>query len=235
MRWIVSVFLSLTSLHLQAAVSLDRTRVIYPGGAKSISLTIHNNNNSLPYLAQAWLEDEKGNRVNSPFTILPPLQRLEPGMESLFKILALPQVRMLPQDRESIFYLNMREVPPRSNTPNTLQLALQTRIKFFYRPMSLLATSTNNNTPWQNAVEVSKHGRSARLDNPTPYYISFVEVTKDGNVVSKFEPVMLAPYGRITLPFGLGTRTSFTYIDDYGARRQLEYICASSCQLIKAE
>ena len=60
MRWIVSVFLSLTSLHLQAAVSLDRTRVIYPGEAKSISLTIHNNNNSLPYLAQAWLEDEKG-------------------------------------------------------------------------------------------------------------------------------------------------------------------------------
>lgn len=231
MRWIVSVFLSLISLHLQAAVSLDRTRVIYPGEAKSISLTIHNNNNSLPYLAQAWLEDEKGNKVNSPFTILPPLQRLEPGMESLFKVQALPEVARLPQDRESLLYFNMREIPPRSNTPNTLQLALQTRIKFFYRPASLLVAGASHKTPWQNGVEVIKQGGKTRLDNPTPYYISLVEAVVDGKVVGTFEPVMLAPHGSATLSFDMGARPSFTYIDDYGGRKQLYYRCANSCRL----
>ncbi len=45
---------------------------------------------------------------------------------------------LLPQDRESLFYFNLREIPPRSDKPNSLQLALQTRIKFFYRPQSLV-------------------------------------------------------------------------------------------------
>ena len=41
----------------QAAVSLDRTRVIFPGGEKSVGLGISNQNAQLPYLAQAWIEN----------------------------------------------------------------------------------------------------------------------------------------------------------------------------------
>ena len=43
----------------QAAISLDRTRIIYGEGEKSISLVITNENNQLPYLAQSWIEDDK--------------------------------------------------------------------------------------------------------------------------------------------------------------------------------
>ncbi|EFV9584916.1 fimbria/pilus periplasmic chaperone, partial [Shigella flexneri] len=35
-----------------AAVALDRTRVIFEGGNKSMSLNIRNDNTKLPYLAQ---------------------------------------------------------------------------------------------------------------------------------------------------------------------------------------
>ncbi len=31
----------------------------------------------------------------------------------------------LPQDRETVYYFNLREIPPKSNKPNTLQIALQ--------------------------------------------------------------------------------------------------------------
>lgn len=132
------LLMTLLAGQAQAAVSLDRTRLIYPGEAKSVSLTIRNNNKTLPYLAQAWLEDANGKKINSPFTVLPPVQRLEPGMESLLKVQALPAVKLLPQDKESLFYFSLREIPPRSSQANTLQLALQTRIKFFYRPASLV-------------------------------------------------------------------------------------------------
>ncbi|MGT9169473.1 fimbria/pilus periplasmic chaperone, partial [Escherichia coli] len=39
--------------------------------------------------------------------------------------------------RESLFYYNVREIPPKSGKANTLQIALQTRIKLFWRPKAL--------------------------------------------------------------------------------------------------
>lgn len=39
-------------------------------------MNIANNNTELPYLAQGWIEDEQGNKITSPLTVLPPVQRL---------------------------------------------------------------------------------------------------------------------------------------------------------------
>jgi P pilus assembly chaperone PapD len=47
------------------------------------------------------------------------------------KVQALPAAKSLPQDRETVYYFNLREIPPRSDKANTLQIALQTRIKLF--------------------------------------------------------------------------------------------------------
>ena len=64
-----------------AAVALDRTRVVYPGNEKSISLSISNQNPKSPYLAQAWLETEEGTKLtgSAPLMVLPPVQRVEPN------------------------------------------------------------------------------------------------------------------------------------------------------------
>ena len=53
----------------QAAVSLDRTRVIFIGGEKSVSLSISNQNAQLPYLAQGWIENEQGEKITSPMVV----------------------------------------------------------------------------------------------------------------------------------------------------------------------
>ena len=47
-----------------------------------MSLSVSNQNKQLPYLAQGWLEDEQGNKIQSPLTVLPPVQRIEPGKPS---------------------------------------------------------------------------------------------------------------------------------------------------------
>lgn len=222
-----------------AAVSLDRTRVIYPGETNSMTLNIRNNNQTLPYLAQAWLEDANGNKVNSPFTLLPPVQRLEPGMESLIKVQALPALSLLPQDQESLFYFNMREIPPRSDKPNTLQLALQTRIKFFYRPASLLVDPGSSKANWQEQLTLHQAGGKYRLDNPTPYFITIVEGASSASAdgVKGFEPVMIAPKSSAQLNLAasqLGQTPTFTYVDDYGGRRTLSYRCTGECHLLPA-
>ncbi|MGP2706335.1 fimbria/pilus periplasmic chaperone, partial [Serratia marcescens] len=77
----------------QAAIALDRTRVIFDGSVQSVSLSVSNQNKQLPYLAQGWLEDEQGNKIQSPLTVLPPVQRIEPGKPSQVKIQALPAAK----------------------------------------------------------------------------------------------------------------------------------------------
>ncbi|HGU6361843.1 TPA: fimbria/pilus periplasmic chaperone, partial [Citrobacter farmeri] len=58
--------LILLAQQAQAAIALDRTRVVFNGSQRSTTLTISNQNTTLPYLAQAWIEDAKGTKVESP-------------------------------------------------------------------------------------------------------------------------------------------------------------------------
>lgn len=73
-----------------AAIGLDRTRVIFDGGKDATSVNITNNNTQLPYLAQGWIEDEAGQKITTPLVVLPPVQRVEPGKQSQVKVQALP-------------------------------------------------------------------------------------------------------------------------------------------------
>ena len=130
-----------------AAIGLDRTRVIFDGGKDATSVSITNNNTQLPYLAQGWIEDEAGEKITTPLIVLPPVQRVEPGKQSQVKVQALPAAKSLPQDRETVYYFNLREIPPRSDKANTLQIALQTRIKLFYRPQAIAPSQQDLSTP----------------------------------------------------------------------------------------
>lgn len=49
---------------------LDRTRAIFNGGEKSMTLNIANDNKQLPYLARAWVENEKKEKL-PPARLLP--------------------------------------------------------------------------------------------------------------------------------------------------------------------
>lgn len=104
---------------------------MFRGEDKSISVDLKNANSKLPYLAQSWVEDEKGVKITSPLIVVPPVQRIEPSAIGQVKIQGMPALASLPKDRETLFYYNVREIPPQSDKPNTLQIALQTRIKVF--------------------------------------------------------------------------------------------------------
>lgn len=220
-----------------AAIALDRTRVIFPGGEHAISLKIRNENKQLPFLAQAWLEDSEGKKITSPLVILPPLQRVEPGTSSQLEVRAMPAAAQLPQDRESLFYFNLREIPPRSKNPNTLQLALQTRVKFFYRPSGLQQAHNGTAKPWQEKLTLTRQGQSYQVNNPTPFYISLVSASSHGNSnkANGFTPLMVAPESSAKLGGGvaaLGDAPTLTYINDYGGSIALNFRCTGNqCQV----
>jgi len=213
-----------------AAIALDRTRVIVNGGDTSVSLSISNENKKLPYLAQGWIEDANGNKISNPMAVIPPVQRVEPSAKSQVKIQVSPAINSLPQDRESVFYFNLREIPPRSSTPNTLQIALQTRIKLFYRPKPIaLEKSQAANGDWVNQVTLQRQGDKFIVNNPTPYFLTLVEAfsSAKGGAIN-FTPVMASPKGQTpmeTLAASLGNNPVLTYVNDYGGRPKIQFTC----------
>lgn len=225
----------LVAQQASAAIALDRTRVIVNGGEKSISLNISNENKNLPYLAQGWIEDEQGNKISSPLTVLPPVQRIEPGAKSQVKVQTSPALSALPQDRESLFYFNLREIPPRSTKANVLQIALQTRIKLFYRPAAIaLDKNQAAKGDWVEKVTLTRQGDKYVVNNPSPYYLTIVE----GSPAAKgkpvgFKPIMVAPKGQTPIEASasaLGNSPVLTYLNDYGGRPQIQFSCGgASC------
>ncbi len=225
----------LTTSQSEAAIALDRTRVVFDGQQRSVSMTIGNESQQQPYLAQGWLEDEQGNKIQQPLAVIPPVQRVEPGAKSQVKIQSLPQAASLPQDRETLYYFNLREIPPRSTKPNTLQLALQTRIKLFYRPHTLVPA--RNDVPFQEQLTLTRVGDRYRVNNPTGYYVTLSEgrQTVNGDAIGAFVPLMVAPKSEATLDVSaaaLGSHPVLTYINDYGARPKLQFNCGRDSHCI---
>ncbi len=234
------LLLALSTDYAIAALSVDRSRIIFNEGEKSVSLGITNNNNDAPYLAQGWLDDFQENKVKGKFTVLPPLQRVEPGSKTSVRLQALPDLSSLPRDRESLFYLNIREIPTKNNKENALTLALQLRLKIFYRPAALKITDPEGSYPGITTVTLERKGNGYTLVNPTPYYLTFTEVrnTPRGEALSGFEPVMVSPKANASLTLKgqqPGTTPVLVLIDDYGGQVRLSFKCTQAqCKAEKA-
>lgn len=225
--------LVLTTCGTQAAVAPDRTRLVFKGDDKAISVDLKNASEKMPYLAQSWIEDEKGERISSPLVAVPPVQRIEAKGIGQVKIQGMPAIAALPQDKESLFYYNVREIPPKSDKPNTLQIALQTRIKLFYRPVSLIKIDPIN--PWQYKVTLEKKGNQYQVNNPTGYYVILSNASNrvDGTAAKGFTPMVIPPQTHLLMAVNaseLGGVPVLTYVNDYGARLPLVFDCnAGKC------
>lgn len=208
-----------------AAISLDRTRAIYEGGTNALVININNDNKQLPYLAQTWIENDKDEKIEmGPLIATPLVQRLEPGDKGLIKVSATPDVDQLPNDRETLFYFNVREVPPKSEDNNVLQIALHTKIKLFYRPKEILREP---NAVWQDQLILNKLSNGYKIDNPTPYYITIFGMggTESEAINSDFNAVMIAPKSSITLNSKIYSTPYLSYINDYGGRPTIKFQC----------
>ncbi len=221
------------TLSVDAAVSLDRTRAVFDGSKKSISLNISNENKQIPYLAQAWLEDEHDKKITTgPLVVTPPVQRLEPGSKSMIRIMSAPGISRMPADRETLFYFNLREIPPKSDKPNVLQIALQTRIKLFYRPEAIMKAP---GAVWQDQLVLIPGAKGYRIENPTPYYITVIGIggTAEQAEKGKFETVMVAPKSSVEASGGTWSTPYLTYINDYGGRPTLRFTCNGGRCVVK--
>lgn len=197
------------SAFAEGGVSLGATRVIYTEGAKQGSIPVTNSSPSQRYLINSWIENNQGNRDTS-FVVTPPLYVSEANTESSLRMVYVGNP--LPSDRESLYYLNVKAIPSIDKAAtagkNVLQIAILSRIKLFVRPQNL---------PYQQQEAAEKltfaHSSSnTTVDNPTPYYVTLVNVKVDGKSI---ENIMVAPLSHQTLA-SAGHQISFQSVNDFG-------------------
>lgn len=209
-RYIVMLVMILLTTSSQAGVVIGGTRIIYPQDKKAVSLTVMNSNTSGVYLVQSWVESDEPKKL-SPFIISPPLFRIGSGEENILRIVFVGGV--LPQDRESVFWLNVKSIPAvedNSLSDNALQMVVKSRIKLFYRPAGLPGTPESC---WQN-LQVSHEDNRLIIKNPGAYYVSLYSLRVDGK---EYDDVsMIPPKGNVVLTVKQASRLVWRAINDYG-------------------
>jgi fimbrial chaperone protein len=208
------VMLMLPSMASQAGIQVIGTRVIFNGEKKEASLPV-DNNGTRPFLVQAWIDDGKDlgeppKENTTPFFVTPPLSRLDGGKKNILRVLRVGEMA-LPTDRESIFWMNVKEIPEVAKEQNVLQIAMRTRIKLFYRPEGLAdkfnpqeayskltwdLVKSHSASENEKKIEPGKDKKSFSLlvKNPTPYYITIIGVKINGKEELP-SASMVAPFG----------------------------------------
>lgn len=222
------------AMPVQAGVVIERTRVVYPAQDREVTVQLTNDDEKTPILVQAWIDDgrEKSapDQLDVPFLLVPPVFRIDPGKGQSLRITYLKN-KPLPADKESVFWLNVLEIPPKpkkveGKPSNTMQLAFRTRIKLFFRPAGLKPAVAD--APGQLRWKVVNDGekRVLQAENPSPYYLSFesVALVVNGKEFKNHDPQMIAPGGTqsfpidgLDIPAGAKAEVTFTTIDDYGS------------------
>ncbi|MCK3841655.1 molecular chaperone [Pseudomonas sp. W15Feb34] len=212
MLLIVSMLLALTP-PAHAALKIEGTRLIYFGHDKAASIGVVNQAQR-KVLVQTWItgEDEAAS-ANVPFAVTEPLVQLAAGEHHQLRILYAGEG--LPTDRESLFWLNIMEVPLKSEDPNSMQFAIRQRLKLFYRPPTLQGGSAE---AVQQLVWRSDDGRTLTVSNPSAFHLSLINLQTDSQALSDY--LLLKPYESKTLsapgPLPKGASLHFTEINDIG-------------------
>ncbi len=224
-----------------AGIALDRTRMIITGDARSVSANLTNTSPSIPFLAQSWVEDAHGTKITSPLMVLPPLQRINGGQKGIARVTKTSRINALPQDRESLFYLNVREIPPKPDKPNVLQLAMQSRIKLFYRPTAIVPETPG--AVWQNQLIFHKQGQRWTVDNPTPYFVTLIGLSRKpeaqgGGRLTDFPGIMIPPKSSLDFKVSDASVSQFSmmYVNDFGGHPELKFSCTGNvCKALPME
>lgn len=216
-----------TLLFCQAALAgvvVNGTRVIYPAQSREVTVQVDNVGDS-PALVQAWIDNGDVNQTadtsDAPFVLTPPIARVEPGRSQALRVIF--SGAPLPTDRESVFWLNVLDVPPSpdnddSEEQNYLQVAFRSRLKLFYRPQGLKGVA--NDAP--AALRWTRMGDRLRVENPSPFYVTLAEV----HVVSGSDEKTVEDKGAMIAPkqslefaaSATSDQVRFTTINDYGGR-----------------
>jgi len=210
---LLGFFLVLTLVPAHAALQLSRTRVVVHETEGSATIQVQSAD-TRTLLLQAWVEEDAQDGGDAllaptlPFITDPPVLRLEPGETRAIRVLLVHAPENLPAARESLYWLNVLEVPEMQAEAAVgadaaqIDMSVQSRLKLFYRPRAL-AQYALANLPASEQLQFALEATQLVIHNPAPLYQSLAALSvqfSDGTRLELDAP-MLAP--RTTLHLDL--------------------------------
>lgn len=210
------------------AVNISATRLISNGVDQDITVAVANDN-AYPFLVQSQVMEEDLTKIG-PFTVVPPLFRLDPQQQSRIRIIRTGgEVR---QDRESLNWLCVTGIPPedgdlwaaeKEKPANVAKMQVQIKmsrcIKVFTRPASVKGdiTSAASKLTW------SRQGNELKANNSSPFYLTLKALNVGTYQVQQSDKSMIPPFGTINLPLPAKITGSvkWSVITDLGGESQI--------------
>jgi P pilus assembly chaperone PapD len=222
-----------------AGLSASSTRVIFKEGQTQQSLMLVNTN-SWPVMAQSWVDNGNTSlttpdRIKTPFVAVPALFKLEPQAMQGLRLIYNQQE--LPQDRESVFWLNLYEIPPKPATMSpqaqSVVLTMNTQMKIFWRPKKV-GDPANIAEKISFRQEKSGQGIEIVCHNASPWHVSFAGISLlagDKTYAAAQQPdMMVSPFSdkhyfveAADLGRNLPLRIKAELIDDHGLVNEQEF------------
>jgi len=207
-----------------ASVLMTGTRVIFPADQKEKTLQFTNADDH-PNVVQIWLDtgapDSTIDTADAPFIANPQIFRVEPKAGQMVRLIYTGAD--LPQDRESVFFLNFTQAPAikaSSQGANKLVLMFSSRLKVFYRPKGLAGSPADLASQLQFRLADGQ----LQVSNPTGYHavVRQASLSVGGRQIPLAESAMIAPKSSTHWKIGRAAgdlsqaRLRITLVNDYG-------------------
>ena len=205
-------------LPVQAGVVIGGTRFVFREQNNALNVSLRNNSE------MTWLVNTRITRggdwpgsaapvsgETASFIATPPLFALKGGRENKLRIVRTGGD--LPADRESLFTLSIAAIPSGKPEADSVQVAVRSRLKLFWRPEGLKGAPEKayQQLRWQ----MSSSGLS--VTNQTPFYVTVFHLNAGG--VSVENAGMVAPFSTRQTSWCRGQQACLLHwqsIDDYG-------------------
>lgn len=199
-----------------AAFTLNGTRFIYDEGKKNISFEVSSSAQET-YGGQVWIDNVSQNKADVFMVPSPPFFRVGPKGRQIVRLMNVNPA--LPSDRESLFRLNVQEIPPKPKETDgsVIAIAMNTQVKLIYRPKALVEGRKDAE---KQLTLVNRDG-SVWIKNPTPYYFAVTKVKSQGKEVvlsgvAQRALAQLAPYSEASTGHSGLSGVSVDALNDWG-------------------
>lgn len=166
---------------LHAGILASQTRVIFLEGEREQTLMLANTN-EYPILTQVWIDDGTNNAdfEDTPFVVLPAVFQMQSkdvkGIRLIFNGMELAK------DRESIYWLNLYEIPAVKKTDldqDYLNLSMNTQLKVYFRPkvLKVLSIEEINRQLQLSYIDHGAQPAEMMLKNPTAFHVTAINLS----------------------------------------------------------
>lgn len=119
-----------------------------------------------------------------------------------------------------MLFLTVLGVPSTNNADvNSIGVALQTKIKLFYRPDGLTPYENNG---WAKELTMNKSGNSMTINNPTAYHVVIYRFSNANSRKIIERDIVLKPFSSESVNVSLSNKFAILTINDFGGTDSLQ-------------